>query len=649
MRGMSQRTRLESIALIAILLLAAYLRLGFPAVIEFKSDEAYLSRLALDLVRGRHFPLLGMPSSVGLPNPPMAVYLMAVPFSLSSHPLIATQLIGLFNVLSVAMLYSLTRRYFGAGPAILAAALYAAMPWAVLFSRKIWAQDLLPPLVIACVWSGLSAFYEGRRGAQRIHLPLLAITGQVHYVAVVLVPISLYLIVTGRRKLTRAFLWSILIAFALTLPYLVGLYQAGLANIDAIRARLGEVRASEGAPDSPPPLVSTDGLSLAYLAISGTDIHALAGPQQFQAYVSSVPNAYLAFHGVAILSIAGAIGWVIAAFNRRQRVVLITLLLWLCVTPLAFSFRWTPPYIHYFIPILPAAAVSAAMAIQWLLQQVARLVNARLAVGIAATGVIVLLGLQTLMLNVLYQFLNTHETPDGFGTPLSYLLPVREALSQESGVLIDLDGQFLETAREASVWYVLLYDLPNVRLLDASIKAFPKPSQSILREGCNTPETFTLRKPLNGTQQSCYGVEHTASMPDKLSVPSTSAHFENGIAMVGYSWQTGCLTAYWQPLAAHAASAELYQVAVQLINADGSTLGNLDRPFWLTRHWRDGEPFSQQYCLATDDPRLANLSAIRIGLYTYQDTPEGRQFFNVSVLDEQNNPTGQFVELPIQR
>src|SRR5258708_932514 len=187
----------EWIALAAILILAAILRLGAPGVVEFKTDEANLSERALDLVRGRDLPLLGIDSSVGVPNSPVSIYILAIPFAISSNPLVATQFIGLLNVIAVGLLYGLARRYYGPLTAIVAGLLFAISPWAVIYSRKIWAQDMLPVFILLTLGTGLLGFIEGKRWVQLLHLPLLAITGQIHYGTFVLLPISLYLIYVG--------------------------------------------------------------------------------------------------------------------------------------------------------------------------------------------------------------------------------------------------------------------------------------------------------------------------------------------------------------------------------------------------------------------------------------------------------------------
>src|SRR5258708_31321204 len=168
----------EWIALAAILILAAILRLGAPGVVEFKTDEANLSERALDLVRGRDVPLLGIDSSVGVPNSPVSIYILTIPFAISSNPLVVTQFIGLLNVIAVGLLCAIARRYYGPLAAIVAGLLFAISPWAVIYSRKIWAQDMLPVFILLTLGPGLLGFVEGKRRAHLFHLPLLPIPGQ---------------------------------------------------------------------------------------------------------------------------------------------------------------------------------------------------------------------------------------------------------------------------------------------------------------------------------------------------------------------------------------------------------------------------------------------------------------------------------------
>src|SRR5574341_390888 len=134
--------KLEWTLVSVVLLLAGLLRLGWPGLTEFKQDEAHLYALALFVWKS---------------------------------PLAATLFTGALNTASVALAYALARRYWGQRAALVSALLYAAAPWAVIYSRKIWAQDLLPLFVVGYVFSGLLAFVESRSRWVIAHFILLAV------------------------------------------------------------------------------------------------------------------------------------------------------------------------------------------------------------------------------------------------------------------------------------------------------------------------------------------------------------------------------------------------------------------------------------------------------------------------------------------
>src|SRR5206468_10850527 len=121
-------------------------------LVEFKSDEAVAVGLARRVLHGE-LPTVGLESSVGALNPPLFVYLTAIPLSVRDDPLAATAFMGVLAVVAVALTYVVLRPRFGALAALTAAALFATAPWAVLYGRKIWAQDALPVFTVSLLWS----------------------------------------------------------------------------------------------------------------------------------------------------------------------------------------------------------------------------------------------------------------------------------------------------------------------------------------------------------------------------------------------------------------------------------------------------------------------------------------------------------------
>ena len=170
------------LALLFIILLAAYLRLNHLEWTEFKLDEAHLSQLAYDMARHGQIPLTGIGSSVGVVNPPLAAWLLAMPYAVSASPMVATGFIAALNVLAVIACYLLARRLFNShGAALIATLLFAVSPWAIIHARKVWAQDLLPPFVMLWAWFGYRAFIEGKRWSLIGHGLMLAAAIQLHY------------------------------------------------------------------------------------------------------------------------------------------------------------------------------------------------------------------------------------------------------------------------------------------------------------------------------------------------------------------------------------------------------------------------------------------------------------------------------------
>jgi hypothetical protein len=93
----------ERLATVAVLLLAALLRIGWLGITEFKLDEARLVSASLELARGKGLPLVGNGSSTGLPTAPPGVYVYALPILAWASLLFATWFTAALHVLAVAL------------------------------------------------------------------------------------------------------------------------------------------------------------------------------------------------------------------------------------------------------------------------------------------------------------------------------------------------------------------------------------------------------------------------------------------------------------------------------------------------------------------------------------------------------------------
>lgn len=637
----------EWVALAAILLIAAYLRMGQAGVVEYKRDEANLSRLALDVATANEFHILGIGSSVGFPNAPSNVYVLAIPYLFDHSPIIATQFIGLLNVLAIGATYLLARRYFGVVPALITCLIFAISPWSLIFSRKIWAQNMLPLFVVMTVGSGLLGLVEGKRWARFWHVPLLVITGQVHYVAFVLIPISGYLWVVGRRYLLdRAFIGGVGLAVLLTLPYAVGLVNAGYdspqAFLDAVRQVSGDSETMQD-DDAVDTLLTLDALRNVGVLLAGTEIHSLAGPERFQEYLDSVPNAYPLFNGLAWLIASCALGVLVRLVRRKskQPVILTVLLIWLLFPIVVFSFTWTPFFIHYLIPIFPAAYLVLAWGFQqlgkWLSSQPMLIRRGVLAVGI--TWLAAVLVLQLVLWFSLLGFVRENHTPDGFGTPLATLMQVRAAVLavNDSDIIGRFDGQSPIFDGEPAVWDVLLYDVPSVRFEDQQTWVYPEDEAAFLTLDCDS-ETSNTVIPLREAE-GCYaiGTRSTSQLEDTLVTVAEDLQnltFANGVQVVSYGWQAEqCLRLGWRITQETTTD---YHFAVNFLDETDVRVAQADALSWLGQHWRIGDFVVREFCIAQPNPTIARVA---LGMYTF----DGSNFNNVDVINAVGMPVGQQV------
>lgn len=648
--------RREWVALALILLLAAALRMGAPGVSEFKLDEARLSALALDMARGQHFPLLGIGSSVGIPNLPVSVWLFALPYALSPDPTIATLYVGLLNVLAVALTWALTRRYFGPQAALVAALMYAASPWGVIYSRKIWAQNMLPPFVVLTVGTGLIGLLEEdrpRRGAWQVaHLALLAITVQIHYAAIVLIPLTLAMLWMGRRHIARRG-W---IALALIAGLAVAALGLALWRLQATGFDFS-VFGRQGLG------LTTEALYHFSLVLSGNEIHSLAGPQQFEHYLAGVPDITLPqqlFGWAVIFSTAWVAYRALRGRSGPGRHIRLSLIGWLLLPPATFSLTWTPTYPHYMIPALPAIYIlfgaGAVAAWQALARRLPR-AQARGAALLMGTGLLLLAGLQAWNTASLYAFLDRTWTPGAFGTPLHYLLEVREAIleTEPDDVLVAGISDDPRTDQDAAVWSFLLYDVPSVRPLDGTRTAviashtadqillntlalLAMPEAEVLPESrCNNDgQRFPLR-PGEGVYIIC-----AQRTPEPGQRQEPVAVFANSLRLVSVTPPRPDEPVISLGWAADGPLEGDYTIFQHLLDGRGERIGQQDSALWPGRYWRGGEVVLHHTRLPADLD-LAAAATLRIGLYQLIDgIPR-----NVDILDAAGNPTGQWVDIPL--
>jgi hypothetical protein len=493
---------------------------------------------------------------------------------------------------------------------------------------------------------------EGKRWAQLIFPPALALTGQNHYLNFVLIAPALYLLWQGRRRLTRYFWFGVLLALLISLPFLIGPAFASL--IEALTSG-GLARAGSSGVS-----LSAESFAAFVELLSGADLVRWAGDYR-EWFLERLPirGALPLFYGVSALAAISALWLIVRSLTRpdSRTPVDVTLLLWLLCAPLATALTWFPTFNdHYLLPSHAAAYLCIGAFVSDLLKAPRLVQRVVLSIGgVALIGVIVL---QAWLQLAFLDFVGKYATPNGFSTPLGMYMRARAAIlaQQPQQVLARLDGQYIGYHEQASVWNFLLYDVPTVRFLQAGIEVYPSVPTLFISDRCDGAEGETFywrRDPITSVPEGCFHITSNGPTfdPSGFTPLNNGLRFANTARITAYRWQpeSGCLALVWQADApAYGVVSDFFQGAVKFYDAAGAQVAEADGYFWNGRYWRQGDLIVRTFCADSARERADHIAAVRIGLYTIEDRREGRFFHNVDVLDANGTAIGQQIEISLK-
>lgn len=138
---------------ISVFIAGSIFRLTNLDLIEFKTDEAINLFLAARPIFGHAFAPGSTVSSVGVLNPPLLNYLLFPLTLISLDPRFITFFIALANTLGIGFFALVIKKYHNNILAYITGLLIAFSPWGIIYSRKIWTQDLIFPFFIPFLFS----------------------------------------------------------------------------------------------------------------------------------------------------------------------------------------------------------------------------------------------------------------------------------------------------------------------------------------------------------------------------------------------------------------------------------------------------------------------------------------------------------------
>jgi len=163
------------------MMLGAFMRLVWLEDMEWKGDERLMYHVSQKVPITGEWPTLGMPSGAGgIPNPGLSMWVFVAAGHFFTDPVKITRVVAILNIIALLALFLLI--LFRVAPKqkeiwYWGLAFACVSPMAILFSRKLWANDLLPFFAIFVI---IGSAYRHKRCGALLWGVAGALVGQIH-------------------------------------------------------------------------------------------------------------------------------------------------------------------------------------------------------------------------------------------------------------------------------------------------------------------------------------------------------------------------------------------------------------------------------------------------------------------------------------
>jgi hypothetical protein len=393
-------------ALVAVLGASAMVRLVRLDLAQVGYDESAAASLVQAWKVDGQFPLTGIVSSVGIPNPPAWPYVLALAIGpLDSAYALVVEGVAC-SLLAIGLTWWIARRWLGAWGGLAATCFYAFGFWAMLLGRSAWQPAFLQVPVLLCLDGLLMLGARRRPWALALACGWLGLMVQLHYVAVgyaLMLPLAAW---PARRALRWRHLGVAVLAGALPLaPFLMYEAHPAVAASD-VRFLFGQASGGSRLDASAWNLLWNLAGNGGVAGLGGAETSGLQAALGRWVVLGRIGELLLAA-GLVVGVLEGVAGRLVAA--------------WVLLPAVFLARHSLDVLFHYLYLDLPAMALAVGMLGAWSVRQ--RL-WARAGVA-AALGLYAAVSLATL--GVVLAFVDSHDVYLGYGMPLRYSLAAAQA------------------------------------------------------------------------------------------------------------------------------------------------------------------------------------------------------------------------------
>lgn len=639
-RDRRRLSRWDWALLLAVIALAALLRLTRLNLAEFKLDEANHYRMAYDLLQGR-WRWTGSTASVGFPKPPLFIYVLAVPLAVTHDPRVVTGLLGALASLSTGAFYALLRRRLGWQAALGAALLFAFNPQAVLYARKLFTADLLPPLATLFLWASLTLLETpspkvGRRAVLTVlAFSLLLLTT---FSPVILLPVLAFVLWERRDALTwRGWAGAVAALIAPFVPYLL-----------AVRPEVARFFSGGSW------LASADGAAIGTAPVGRWILELLWGTSTSITGWMRIPAWVL-----TAFTVAGGV-WLLDRARRQQGRWARLILIWVLICSLGMlGLSASLPVsmqFHYLVIVFPVLFVLPGAAVEW----------AHRRAGWLGIGALACLAGVALWYAYLWNGMMAQVAAgvEGYGTPLGYwhraATRARTLTSDYQAVeVLTLMPGARAWDEKAVIFDALLSGTPH-RIVDGSAVAVLPSQPTVLLIDSEVMGTAAAAQPCTDVlvcrlEASPFGGAYHYRLWDPeaeiASLCTASMHpatgqWASGTQLLGYRiegsvgpGETPVVTHHWEVIRGPI-EADIHWFN-HLIGEEGERWAQFDGVPLPASRWQVGDHVLWTFPLAISADADPPPYELRVGQYTYPD------FEGIPVVDATGVPQSDAVEVPV--
>ncbi len=649
-----QHPRYAKILLVLIMALSFGLRMSQPTLTEFKLDEAGVVRCAQAIAYEGERPATGAGASVGTAHLPLNLYLMALPLRLWNDPVAAILFTTLLNSLAVLACYIFGATYFGPDVGLIAALLFAVNPWAVLYARKIWSQNL--PLVTLGFFGALAAaLIQGRRRMLSAAFAALAALIGLHLGGIIFIPVLGLAILLYRDQVSiRALVLGAGI-FALALaPYVIDDAQHNWQNLHGLSGYAGEGGS-----------FSWDALRYPLQLSGSAGIEGQVGAyhEQFRAALPNLWGGNTVIAAMVIGGVALAAWRALRGATSSERRSATLLLLWFGL-PILSQLRpsaTTQP--HYFLLLYPVQFLLIAILLvagrDWLRRQCPTNPTPTL----LWRGILLALTLwgfwQIAITAQLRHFMIAHPTTGGHGIPLRYprmaVQTARLAYPRAEIIVLTDEPPHPFLAETPTVFDALLFGHPHRFAAGQATLPLPHAAEVVYLLGPRaTPATFAPLQRLRQTAPvtrgpeipladgSRYHVYHFSGDYDAVMAEMTplaaGIPFANHVVFAAYdapdTAAPGAAAPLWLAwwVQSPPPTGQRYHFTAQLLDEAGQLYAQDDHAGFPTQYWQGDDVVLSRFVIRIPPDTPPGGYQWRMGMYRYPEIA------SVAVVDPSGQP-----------